>query len=441
MANHHVIRTPRLTDHQILELFSALRDGIPVTHVSFESVAGAMIELSSQQISDELLDEMDSDYHVISRAILTTTYDIRISVLRGICDNVDNPNASRKPSPYFDEIVLRHSDLVSGIEGFIFIKLCVSIIEKHIPKTLSLADDDKSNVIDILQSEMASLSKQHAKMLSDLSTERAEYRRLTDEVNQKSEEERRAFKERSQRESNEEMERFQQYRSEEESNLQQRETKLDEREKTLDDRQHVHVRRELRKQITEKYSARRNLPTVAKKSISLRMIIFGLTLFSGVLLGGFGVYSFNQSIQFSDIPNISHWIIIGLSLRGTISMILAVGFVAYAINWLRVVYLDDVRIGRRYVSNSDDIDRASFVIETIMEVGEKEKTEMPNAWIEGVCRNLFTDRNESNDGKAPTSALSLLLDLIAGAKFGTEGAEVSVDRRGTRQLKKKLARE
>ena len=197
---------------------------------------------------------------------------------------------------------------------------------------------------------------------------------------------------------------FVDFRTQEELRLRQKVDELAQREKALDDRHHMHARRELRQQITDNIKRRIQQPLVSKRTSVLRWTVFGLTLTVGLIMGYYGVLGIGTEIF--DIQEVfgketfSEFSYIGFSIQRGVLLFLSVGFIAYSINWLRLVYLDDVRMERRYESYSNDIDRASFVIETIMEVGEKKDMEAPEAWIEGVCRNLFLKKETTATEKS-----------------------------------------
>ena len=171
----------------------------------------------------------------------------------------------------------------------------------------------------------------------------------------------------------------------------------------------------------------------------MRWTVFALTVLSGLRVGYLGISEFQDLLDTREKNALPVWLSVSWIVRAIVPLFLSIGFIAYAINWLRLVYLDDVRTERRYENYGNDIDRASFVIETIMEVGEKEEMQVPNAWIEGVCRNLFTDKDDEGYGKVPSNAAAMLLESIAGARIGPEGTEITVDRRGARRLSKQLS--
>ena len=234
---------------------------------------------------------------------------------------------------------------------------------------------------------------------------------------------------------------FEEYMEKERGSLNELKEELDDRKRELDDRHHMHARRELRNQIAKNFKERVGKPVISSRASLIRWLVFWLTLGAGSAIGYFGVEGFRESLEATAKGNSSQWLTIGLLVRSGLSLILAVGFVAYAINWLRVVYLDDVRMERRYESGGDDIDRASFVIETLIEVGEKESVDVPDAWVKGVCRNLFADKGGETGSKAPSDAVTMLLEAISGAKIGPDGTEFSLDRRGARKLAREAAKQ
>ena len=321
---------------------------------------------------------------------------------------------------------------------------CIDIIEEAVPEVFPIQGVDKvHSAVDVLQAQMGSLADQYRDMLGGLAKERAALRKDFDDRRQSMDQEREAEKRRLEREAEKRIEQFEVYRDRETQSLQKQASDLEKREEDLDNRQHMHARRELRQQITDNLKKRIGKPVVTKRASSMRWAVFGVTMILGLGLGYYGLESFDieeikDTYQLSKNTTALSWMPLSLILRPSILLFLSAGFVAYAINWLRVVYLDDVRTERRYESYGNDIDRASFVIETIMEVGEKEKTTVPDAWVEGLCRNLFAESGDLNYGKVPSNAAAMLFESIAGAKFGPEGSEVTMGRRDARRFAKKL---
>ncbi len=441
MAQPYTIRTARLTDRQVLDLIYAIKGNDTSITVRVDLIPHKSLDISSLDRSHETIVKLYSQRHAIQRATISDESSITISFLRGIAKDQANFSTSREPSAYFDEFVFQIPDRVSIENVWNKVIDYTDIIEKSVPAVFPLQETEKSqDAIDVLRGEVASLADLYKNALSDLQKERADFRKIFDEermaANKKYEEER----SRLNNEAIDKKREFEQYKSNEESALQKRKQELDTKQRQLDDRQHMHARRDLRDRIATNFKARAGRPVVSRRASAIRWIVFGLTLASGGGLGYFGIEGFGEIVEATAKGNPPLWLTVGLLVRSGLSLVLAVGFVAYAINWLRVVYLDDVRTERRYESNGDDIDRASFVIETLMEVGEKEKAHVPDAWVEGVCRNLFADRGEGSSGDVPANAAAaMLLEAVSGAKIGPDGTEVSLDRRGARKLAKNVS--
>lgn len=223
----------------------------------------------------------------------------------------------------------------------------------------------------------------------------------------------------------------------EEVELSQRQAKLDAREQELDNRQHMHVRRELREKISEEFRNRAGEPVVSTRAAMMRWAIFGLTLAAGIGMGSFGLRAFYLLVS-AEFDVTDYWMLV---VRAAILSLGGVGFFLYAIRWLRSIYLDDVRTSRRYESYRDDIDRASFAIETIIEIGnEKQGVAAPEAWIEGMCRNLFrSDVGDKAENGQQADAFIELLRSISSASVGPNGAEVTLDRKGGKRLAKTIS--
>ena len=422
-------------------------------------------------IDDENIQLLSEDRYTILEVHFSTSTKVAITFLRGIALDSNNPHRSRQASPYFDEIILNPNDAdISAITS------CLDVIHKEIPPLVSRhLSEGGQDVVDFLQMEINRPSEQYQVMLSGLAGERSEFRKFVDDSRGRTNEEYEETKRRSIAENYERKQEFEIYREKEEGDLQERKNELEEKEQKIDNRQHMHARRELRQQITENLKKRLQEPIVSRKSSNMRILVFLLTLAVGLAIGFFGILSFGELVAVENKNGFPEWLLIVWVLRGIVLIVLAAGFIAYAINWLRAIYLDDVRahiaqrpdhlgdalgivtqdmavclepagvyrmVGgcpeQRYERYGNDIDRASFVIETIMEVGEKEGLEVPDTWIDGVCRNLFSDKNGREDGGVAANPAAMLLQSISGAKFGPGGAEVTMSRRDARRLSKNI---
>ena len=104
----------------------------------------------------------------------------------------------------------------------------------------------------------------------------------------------------------------------------------------------MHTRRELRNQITKNFKERVGKPVVSKQAWYIQWLIFGMTLIAGIAAGYFSFESY-QDLLFVKYSPEDQWKTIGLSFRLATLTIATVGFIFYAINWLKGIYIDHVR--------------------------------------------------------------------------------------------------
>ena len=437
MAGYHAIRTARLTDRQVLDLIDALHTDGDVTSGTISLGDGLDVGIQPGKRTEEPISDLDRDRHAIRSVDLSTSSNIHINFYRGTGDDIQNPATNRQASAYFDEVFLRNDTRRGGATPQQWVA-CIDTVENALPNTYPLQETKEgSDAIDVLRAEMAELGGQYREMLAGLANERSKFREESEEERRAARLEYAAEQHRLKVAAENQRKKFDEYRQQEETRLQQRQEELERREQDLDNRQHMHARRELRERISEDFKTRVVRPVVSRAAFRMRWLVFGLTLAAGVGIGAFAVDSFGELIAIGGNEDAPGWLTITHAVRSVVLIALALGFVGYAIGWLRAIYLDDVRAERRYEKYGHDIDRASFVIETIMEVGDKENMQVPDAWVDGVCRNLFEDRADRSADNTPNHALAALFETISGAKFGPDGAEFSMERRDARRLAKK----
>ncbi len=452
MAINHVIRTARLTDSQVLELMFELNDELKIVTAKVNIGFNPIMSFQLLARDDESLKKLYGDRYCILETQATTATGLIIIFLRGICANYENFRQHRTASPYYDEIVVA-GQINDEIDEFLS---CMDIIQNSLPRIYPLQTDDQAqSAADILQREIISLTKEYRKVITGLEAERASFHKTFEESHQKlntEREESRKMLEAERRKLNaehqaeikkfehEKIQRKQElldYEANKKSEFQIKKEKLDKREKGLDDRHYMHTRRDLRNQITKNYKDRIGKTVVSSRAWRIQWLIFLMTLFAGIVAGYYSIESYQDLLNLDNESN-DQWKMVGLSIRSATLTIAAVGLFFYAVNWLKGIYVDHVRTDRKYESYGNDIDRASFVIETIMEVGEKEHAEVPDTWISGVCRNLFTEKGSDSYDTVPSSVATMLLESISGAKIRTDGADIDLKKRDARKLARKL---
>lgn len=433
--NNHAIRTARLTDRQIVDLIITVREGLGVAGATIAFGAGAVENISSSSADAELEKYKENRHAIQSFELPLERINVIIRFRRGICKNTEQPDRERQTSPYFDEIFIVSKNTNQTTSPDDIIK-CLDVMEGvryDVPGTF---EGQGADIVDALRVEMSTLNETYRNMLKDGADERHKLLKGLDEQRLSVEEDRRTASKKSEQEAEQRQREFQNSVKREEDSLSQRQHGLDTREQELDNREHMHVRRDLRERILEEVRGRSMAPVVSRSAGRMRWTVFFMTLFAGIGLTGFGLWTFYLLVG-AEFTAGSYWVLV---VRAAILSAGGIGLFLYAIQWLRSIYLDDVRTTRYYDNYRDDIDRASFAIETIMEVGsEKEGVAAPEVWVEGVCRNLFrSDVGDKAEGGRQADALIELLKSISSASVGLDGAEVRLDRRGSRRLAKKM---
>ncbi len=435
--DNHAIRTARLTDGQIVDLLIAIRDDVGFDSATLRFGAGASENIDPNTAEARLEEYQGNSHGILSLDVRVDKSKVDILFRRGICADSDKPDQDRQSSPYFDEIFVRRPPNAQAIAAPAFIMKCLGIIEGALPGVPRVLQGQGQDVIATFRAEMSALNETYRRMHEDFADERNKFFKGFEEQRQSVEEERRATKAKLEAEAEQRKQEFQRRMESEEAKLSQRQFELNAREQELDNRQHMHVRRDLRKNISEEFRRRAGEPVVSIRAAVMRWAIFGLTLIAGIGMGDFGLRAFYLLVS-AEFDVTDYWMLVA---RAAILSLGGVGFFLYAIQWLRSIYLDDVRTARRYDSYRDDIDRASFAIETIIEIGnEKQGVAAPEAWIEGVCRNLFrSDVGDKAKSSSQTDAFIELLRSISSASVGPNGAEVTLDRKGSQRLAKRMS--
>ena len=130
---------------------------------------------------------------------------------------------------------------------------------------------------------------------------------------------------------------------------------------------------------------------------------------------------------------VTDWYLIG---RTILSSLVSIGSLVYAASWMRGFYASDIETAREVNRFNLDLARASWVIETVLEVQHEHKGEVPQSWIDGVTNGLFDDKSNNAEMDDRAQALKSLLAFTAGASFGPEGSRLDINRRGARKLSK-----
>lgn len=442
-----ILRVAKLSDRQVLRLvddFQGSGDG-DMLHCE---VAIAGINRSYPADEFEALRKGSDIGAITAFDMIVGKPGLTIRFRRGIGgnpNNIDSPE--RQASPYLDEISIvgRNSNGQNVSPSRLI--AAQRLIHKHVQLPADPTVTGAANeAVDLLKLQFSQLSEQ----LLEINTHSLKRREeLEDEYNQK----RRELDEELARHAEQVREKTKKLEFEHKLGLES----LEAREKQLDDRDHIHARRELRTHITDAIADQLKGDLVPRKASTMRWSVLGLLLFGALGLGGISAWSlyefgeltylaslketFSEQSQrrafaLSQIESGFHWLVL---VRGFISGAASIGFLLYAVSWLKGLYHDEIRTRRELQRYATDLNRASWAIEMIMETKPSGGIEIPDSVIIGVTRNLFEASGVAKSNKETSAnALAELLRTSGKARFGPNGAEFELSSRGANKLADKI---
>lgn len=302
----------------------------------------------------------------------------------------------------------------------------IEAYRKEVGGGLSQAEPPKA-LLDIYARQMADLTQLHNKIVLD--AEAARQKRQEELSAQQAANERQAAEVRA--ELAEEVDTAR-------KTIAAEEALLAARKKDIDDRSHTHARRETREAITQEVKARQALPAVSRNTNLSRGMLLGVSLLLFLLLGWLAYAAsteLNILLGRKEALGAPFYTLVGRLALLTVG---AVGAAAYLLNFLRQIHDGDLRAERELERYRYDVDRASWVIETVLEAqrrdGEQEPVAIPEDWVQGVTRGLF-QRSEFRDPEANSlAAMGSLFNFAAEAEVGPGGTRLKFKRPGLRAL-------
>lgn len=143
-----------------------------------------------------------------------------------------------------------------------------------------------------------------------------------------------------------------------------------------------------------------------------------------------------EAIAQTATPDYMLWL---LAVRGAVLSGVAIGFVVYLLTFLRRNHDEDVQYHRELQRYGMDINRASWVIETAMEMTSKENASLPEAWVHGACSGLFQSGRQKDSEVNSLSALGAVMGLGPDVEVSPTGAKLSFSGKAAKAAAKDAA--
>lgn len=428
----------RMSDKVIIDTIAALEARFG-SHSESYNVAG----LSTNKLPQSILASRRPTYAISEANYSTKGRQFTVTFGR-------NHNAS----PYFDFIrVVPHSN--SNEPPTPEIMLEADQIIRSLVKTpdfpSAMANQELGG---ILEKEISALSAMHQTLLSDALELRTRYEQEDSERRSRLEAETLAEKER-----------IAQLEHDTLKDIAEKTAELDEKIKEFDLSDHMRARRKQRDEITSQIREFLTHPAGARTSFYRMTMITGICLMGFSLAGFFAYESFQSFLSKSQSQTVSEavskiyqqpplsgtanhgdnaisakdaissvladtttndymlWL---LALRGVALSGVAIGFIVYLLTFMRRNHDEELRYQRELQRYGMDINRASWVIETAMEMTTKENATLPDAWVTGACSGLFHSGRVNDAEVNSLSALGAVLGLGPDLEIGPTGAKLSL---------------
>ncbi len=213
--------------------------------------------------------------------------------------------------------------------------------------------------------------------------------------------------------------------------LQDEKAALESKRKELNDREPQHERRRLREHLTERLQTTISQPRVETGIIERRSNYFYLgTGLIFVIISAFFAYIADDTLN---INSASFW---AQTMKSVISGVAGAAFAWAGLSGLKTSATDTRKYEQNIQRYAFDMDRASWIVETILQMNSIEKSQLPDEWLEAVCQGLFISEDRKINETSSLEAFSALFDATASAKIGTNGIEFEVDKKGAKKLAK-----
>lgn len=431
MATFIIGKSP---DQLIIKAFQALSDEFGHDNWAFSG------DTAFTEALELLLARKSPTYLITEAYIRPSNTNLVVKFRRTVNDRVD---------PYYDELSFEHRNVQPTPETLLRVEEIIRRVIKF-PNPSAPARSE-GQIVGLLEKEMSTIAAMHQTLLSDALELRKTYELQEAERRTKFEEEQR--------------EAATAIREHEEASLAriaEEKRELEAKIKEFDFSDHMRARRTLREQITSEVQRSLRSPISSfQSSIKLAVVALGTMAAAAVsaVLAYMSFASFITTINSngSKITSLSERLASGvnneaiaslpvhdntyllwlLAIRGFALSAVAVGFTYYLVSMFRKSYTEEIVSLREMQRYGMDINRASWIIETAMEMTTKENAKIPDKWIEGACSGLFQNGSSKDADVSSLAALGAVLGLGPEIDAGPDGVRLKIGPRASRHASKK----
>lgn len=227
---------------------------------------------------------------------------------------------------------------------------------------------------------------------------------------------------------------FQDRRRSQEIAFARKEQELDRKLKELDRSSHKSERRRLFDIVTKQNSNIIMQNSVSPGNAFSRFFVVFIGLLCALILSYISFYAIKEISSISSSKDANPIALQYLILKSIFSGLGAAGSFAYVASWIKSNVNKDIEYAQQVNGFNADMVRASWAIETILEVQQEYNTTVPDMLITGMVNNLFSSKSQKPKDDEAALALKALLGFSGKASFGPEGARFEVDKKDARRI-------
>lgn len=205
-----------------------------------------------------------------------------------------------------------------------------------------------------------------------------------------------------------------------------REKELEDRRRSLDDRDAKHARRGMRNEMKERLKEHSTQYGLTAGTQQMRTPVHIAFLFLCFVFVGGALWA-AAHIGDGQEPVVVAWSIVRSLLLGLAFGATALFYLRWLNGWFERHAAEEFRLKRLEL----DIDRASWVVETLLEASTEGEGKVPPELVDRLTRGLFEEGSPTDPIQHPVDQLATLLRAAANVDLKLPGgAEVTFDKKG-----------
>lgn len=224
------------------------------------------------------------------------------------------------------------------------------------------------------------------------------------------------------------------------SEIEEQRKLLETKIKDIDDRDNTHVRRQLRQNILAEIKNRSTEFKLTKGTNRLRWPIHLACIFVVFLFGVAAWFYGKDILTYLNNEKFSLSAFIILTIKQFAFTMASAGTAIFYIKWLNRWFEQHSTAEFNIKQFQLDIERSSWIVETVLEWNEEKKSEFPGELLNQLTKNLFDyEKTKTDPIKHPADHLaSALLGTASNVKLKLGNEKAEIDFTG-KQLKKSLS--